>query len=109
MPTPSVPPISHLQAIALGALAGGDRSGSRIRELMAEHGVKRTLAAFYQLMARLERDGLVEGRYQQVKVGDQHVTERWYRLTAAGARTWARTRAFYQSIAAAADGRWSRA
>ena len=109
MQTPMVPPVSHLQALTLGTLVGADQPGTRIRDVMAEHGVKRTLAAFYQLMARLERDGLVEGRYQLVHVGDQTVTERWYRLTPAGVRAWNRTRAFYQALAAAADRRWSRA
>lgn len=109
MSTPELPSISHLQALALGSLVAGDRPGNRVREAMAEHGVKRTLAAFYQMMARLERDGLVEGRYQSVRAGDQSVTERWYRLTPAGAKVWNQTRAFYQALAGAADRRWSRA
>jgi len=32
--------------------------------------------AFYQMMSRLERDGLVEGRYESIVIGDQSVKER---------------------------------
>ena len=50
------------------------------------------------MMSRLERDGMVEGWYQQVKVGDQAVTERQYRTTAAGARMWQSACAFYEGV-----------
>src|SRR3954466_9257917 len=91
-----LPTISHLQFLALGVLQGGSKPGRMVRDAVAEFGVRRTLAAFYQLMARLERDGLVEGWYQQVQVGDQQVTERCYRNTGRGARAFNQTRAFYE-------------
>ena len=56
-----------------------------VRELLGRYGVRRTAPAFYQMMARLERDGLIDGWYGQVVVGDQAVTERRYRITKAGA------------------------
>jgi DNA-binding PadR family transcriptional regulator len=106
---PRVPRISHLQFLALGTLVAGERSGRAIRDQAGGFGIRRTAAAFYQLMARLERDGLVEGWYQPVRVGDQAVTERWYRITPAGTRAWSATREFYQHVIRAAGEGWSSA
>jgi len=107
--SPRLPSISHLQFLALGVLLGGERAGRAIREQVARFGVRRTGPAFYQMMARLERDGLVEGWYQQIKVGDQAVKERHYRATAAGSRAWRETRSFYQAVSGGTIGRWSNA
>jgi DNA-binding PadR family transcriptional regulator len=92
---PRLPTISHLQFLALDVLLPEEQPGRTIRAAVARFGVRRSGAAFYQFMARLERDGLVEGWYEQIQVGDQLVTERRYRITAAGTRTWTQTRAFY--------------
>ena len=105
-----LPPLSHLQFLALGVILSSEEPGRIIRDVVAEYGVRRTGAAFYQLMARLERDGLVDGWYEPIVVGDQAVRERRYRITAAGARAWRQTRAFYETVAtAAAAGRLSNA
>jgi hypothetical protein len=61
-------------------------------------------------MARLERDRLVDGWYEQVTAGDQAVTERRYRLRSAGARLWTTARDFYSTLIAQAaehNERWS--
>ena len=106
----SLPPLSHLQFLALGVVLNADRPGRVIRDTVAGFGARRTLAAFYQMMARLERDGLAEGWYAQVTVGDQLVTERRYRITASGRKAWTQTRAFYEAVsAAAASGALARA
>jgi hypothetical protein len=97
-----LPPLSHLQFLALGVLLAGDEPGRVVREVVASYGVRRTGAAFYQLMARLERDGLIEGWYEPVFVGDQAVRERRYRITAPGSRAWRQTRSFYETVATAA-------
>lgn len=103
-----LPPLSHLQFLALGVLLDGEEPGRVIREVVASYGVKRTGAAFYQLMSRLERDGLVDGWYEPIVVGDQTVRERRYRITRAGSAAWRQTRSFYESVAAAAaEGRLS--
>ena len=105
-----LPSLSHLQFLTLGVLLTAEEPGRVIREVVAEYGERRTVAAFYQLMARLERDGLVEGWYEPVVVGDQTVRERRYRITRAGVAAWRQTRAFYESVAAAAaQHRWSNA
>ena len=107
---PTLPSISHLQFLTLGVLLSSEQPGRVVREAAAEFGFRRTGAAFYQLMSRLERDGLVDGWYEQVTVGDQAVTERRYRITAAGSRAWRETRAFYESVSlASTERRWSRA
>jgi DNA-binding PadR family transcriptional regulator len=105
-----LPPLSHLQFLALGTILSSEEPGRVIRDVVADYGVRRTGAAFYQLMARLERDGLIDGWYEPIVVGDQTVRERRYRITAAGARAWRQTRAFYETVAAAAQqGRLSNA
>ena len=105
-----LPPLSHLQFLALGVILSNDEPGRVIRDVVADYGVRRTGAAFYQLMARLERDGLIEGWYEPIVVGDQAVRERRYRITPAGSRAWTHTRSFYETVvAAAARGRLSNA
>src|SRR5687768_15371466 len=93
-----LPRLTHLQFLVLGLLRHGEQPGRTIRETLAAHGVKRTAPAFYQLMARLERDGLVEGWYEQITAGDQTVTERRYRIRAQGTKLWAEARDFYAAI-----------
>ena len=103
-----IPVLTHLQFLVLGTLADGERAGREIRDLMARYGVRRTPAAFYQMMARLERQRWIEGWYEQITVGDQAVTERRYRITAGGRKRWNDARAFYDHVArAAAKLRWS--
>ena len=107
-PSSKLPTISHLQFLALGVLRAGDQPGRTIRRIAAKFGVRHTAAAFYQMMARLERDGLVEGWYEPIHVGDQVVTERRYRITSDGSRAWSQTRACYQTITLAATQKlWS--
>ncbi len=105
MQPPRIPTLSHLQFLALGVILAGDEPGRVIREAAAAHGVRSTGAAFYQLMARLERDGLVVGWYEPIVVGGQPAKERRYRITRAGTAAWRQTRAFYEAVAAAADRR----
>jgi DNA-binding PadR family transcriptional regulator len=97
-----LPGLSHLQYLALGVLLSGEQPGRVIRQRLARYGIRRTAPAFYQFMSRLERDGLVEGWYDQVTVGDQLVTERRYRITAAARRSWTHSRAFYEEVGNAA-------
>ena len=102
-----LPRLTHLQFLVLGLLRGGERPGRDLRAGIAAHGVRRSAPAFYQLMARLERDRLVDGWYQQVSAGDQVVTERRYRIRPAGAKSWSEARDFYTALIARADERWS--
>jgi len=97
-----------MQFLILGVLRGDEQPGRVLRDALAGYGIRRTGPAFYQLMARLEKDGLVDGWYEQVTVGDQAVTERRYRITADGKKQWNEARAFYDHVARAATKlRWS--
>jgi len=108
MRKPHLPDLTHLQFLVLGVLHGGEQPGRVVRDALAAYGVRRSAAAFYQMMARLERDRLVDGYYGQVVVGDQTVTERRYRITPTGTKVWSDTRAFYESVGLASlKQRWS--
>jgi DNA-binding PadR family transcriptional regulator len=102
-----LPAITHMQFLVLGLLRDAEQPGRVLREALEAHGVKRSAPAFYQLMARLERDRLVEGWYEQVTVRDQAVTERRYRLRPAGAKLWTEARDFYTAIIGRTSPRWS--
>lgn len=103
-----LPGVTHLQFLVLGILLSGQQSGRAIRQSIAQYGIRRSTPAFYQMMARLERDGMVDGWYDQVRVGDQSVTERRYRATAAGARMWEQAYTFYEGVrVSVAERRWS--
>jgi hypothetical protein len=92
-----LPEITHLQCHIIGALMGRDRSGKAVRDALGEQGIKKSGPGFYQLMARLEDSGMVKGWYEQRQIGDQLVKERWYRVTATGAKAWRATTDFYAS------------
>ena len=104
--SPKLPVLTHLQFLVLGVLRTDPQPGRTLRKVLAFYGIRRTGPAFYQLMARMEKDRLVDGWYEQVAVGDQAVTERHYRITGAGARRWNDARAFYEHVATA-NLRWS--
>lgn len=108
MSKPTLPTLTHLQFLVLGVLRTDDQPGRVVRQVLASYGVRRSGPAFYQLMARLERERLVEGWYEQISVGDQAVTERRYRITADGTRRWNRAQAFYEQVSCTpARIRWS--
>ena len=90
-----IPDITHLQFLVLGMLRDGERAGRVLRRALARHGVQRSAPAFYQMMARLEDAGLVEGAYDQKVVDGQIIKERRYLITTRGAAAWTATRAFY--------------
>ena len=90
-----IPKLSHLQFLVTGLLRGRKLPGREVRERLADFGVKKSGPAFYQLMARLEEAGLVEGSYHQEIVQSQIIRERHYTLTASGLRSWESCRDFY--------------
>ena len=108
MSKPQLPALTHMQFLVLGVLRNDELPGRALRDVLAGYGIRRTGPAFYQLMARLEKDRLVDGWYEQITVGDQAVTERRYRISADGKRRWNEARAFYDHVARAATKlRWS--
>jgi len=93
--------VTHLQFLILESLSAGERSGRDLRALLAGHRVKSSAPAFYQMMARLEEGGLIEGWYEQKVVGRQLLKERRYRIARPGQRALAETRAFYHDYLSA--------
>ncbi len=100
-----LPPLSSLQFSVLGALLDAPRNGRDLRRTLRGLGVRRTLAAFYQLMARLEDAGCVDGWYEQEVIRGQLIKERHYRITAAGGAAWQATKKFYSGEAGPARAR----
>jgi DNA-binding PadR family transcriptional regulator len=98
-----IPDITHLQFLILGMLRSEARLGREIRRDLARHGARRSGPAFYQMMARLEDAGLIDGEYDQKIVRGQIIKERRYTLTPAGQTAWRATRDFYVSKIAAFD------
>ena len=102
-----LPKLTHMQYLVLGLLKEGEQPGRLLRDALAGYGVRRSAPAFSQLMARLERDRLVDGWYEQVAAGDQAVTERRYRLRPSGAKLWSEARDFYAAAIALPSARLS--
>ncbi len=92
----ALPPVTHLQFLILESLAGNEHAGREVRSTLADHGARRTLPAFYELMARLEKAGLVRGSYSPKTVNGQIVRERRYAITEAGREAHAATCRFYR-------------
>ena len=90
-----IPKLSHLQFLVVGIVRGGSLPGRTVRARLADFGVRKSGPGFYQLMARLEDAGLVEGRYEKEIVEGQIIRERHYQLTASGSRAWEGSRDFY--------------
>src|SRR5262249_53068516 len=98
-----MPEITHLQFLVLGMLRSEPQLGRHLRKELARHGVRRSGPAFYQMMARLEEAGLIEGEYDQKVLSGQIIKERRYTLTTGGATAWNATRDFYLSSIAVFD------
>lgn len=90
-----LPEITHLQFVVLGTLLDGPQTGRDVRARLQEFGVRKSGPAFYQLMARLEDGGLVQGQYEQEVVDGQRIKQRRYKVRAAGRRAWQASRDFY--------------
>ncbi len=90
-----LPPLTHLQFLVLDALHASTRSGAEIRDRLAEHGVKKSTAAFYQLMSRLEDARFVKGWLVNATVDGYPVRERHYKILAKGSTARIKTLEFY--------------
>ena len=91
-----LPEITHLQFYVLLVIGGVERSGRYVREKLAEEGQRKSLPAFYQMMARLEEAGLVKASTRQLDIDGQKVNERWYKVTGAGLKALHETQEFYR-------------
>lgn len=90
-----LPTLTHLQFLILGQLIGGDKYGRDLRATLASEGARKTPAAFYSLMARLEDAGLVDGWYRTEASQGVTIRERCYRVLGPGVAAWNETNQFY--------------
>jgi DNA-binding PadR family transcriptional regulator len=88
-------PLTHLQFLVLDEIGAGNISGQELRMRLANHGVRKSAPAFYQLMARLEEAKFVEGWYEQTQVEGQAIKQRRYKVTGVGASARRQTAEFY--------------
>ena len=100
-----LPRLTHLQFIVLGMLFNEERSGDSIRTSLKGNAVRQTGPAFYQMMARLEDAGWVQGWYAKNEVDGYIFKERRYRITEPGRDAWQATRDFYQEAVRLVEGR----
>lgn len=85
-------PLTELQFVAIECLLAGERTGPELLKELKAKGWKRSLAAFYQLMRRLEDAKFVDGRYEVAEKGGYTVRLRRYRALGKGVRAYNETR-----------------
>jgi DNA-binding PadR family transcriptional regulator len=81
--------------VILSLLGEHTVSGRQLRERLKDIGLKRSGPAFYQLMARLEERGYVQGWYKQAVIDGQIIKQRFYNVTSEGFRVLQHTQRFY--------------
>lgn len=79
-------------------LEPGERSGRSSRESMNQCGYKMNGTSFYQMCARLEDDGLIEGWYTGKTVNNVKIMQRWHRITDKGRQVLEESRNGVQSV-----------
>jgi len=94
-----LPKLTHLQIVVLAISAEGEQWGKEFREKLAVRGCRMSGPAFYQLMARMEDAGLIEGGYQTKVVKGQTLKQRRYRPTGEGQRVLRNVVEFYAETA----------
>lgn len=94
----NLPKCSHLQVAVLSCLGTDELSGRELRAALKAAGFKKSGAAFYQLMARLEDSDWVAGRYEEDTLHGEKVRERRYKVTGSGREARALAISFYESV-----------
>lgn len=101
----NLPKCSHLQIAVLSCLGTNEMSGRELRASLKASGIRKSGAAFYQLMARLEDSDWVVGRYHEDMLHGEKVRERRYKVTGAGRQARAEALAFYENVGKATFGK----
>ena len=91
-----IPALTHLQFLLLSALAHQPKTGKELRDFLTKQSIRKSGPSFYQLMARMEEAGWIEGWYSQVVIDGQIIKERNYKMTPKGRQGVAQYRAFYE-------------
>lgn len=93
----NLPKLTPLQFLVLCHLREHhDLGGTELRALLAKDGASVQGPAFYQLMARMTRAGLIRSKYHDRQIGNQTVSESRHRITVHGFNELVATREFYQ-------------
>jgi len=86
------------QLHVLNSLDGQDRYGLEImRHLKAEHNISLILGSLYNVLGKLERDGLVESYFGEATEARGGRRKRFYRISALGERSLQEVRLQLQS------------
>lgn len=97
-----LPPLTHLQFSIIDALGPNEFSGADLRQIIAkEHGIAKSLAAFYTLMKRLEDSKFLQGRYELTEIEGYRAKERFYKTTGKGMRALRETMDWYANAGVA--------
>lgn len=90
-----IPKISHLQFMILQSLHTEEKTGKQLRNELRLEGVKRTKAAFYQLMNRMEWSGLIKSNYKGETPEYQQLKDKYFNITKKGIIFYTKTIEFY--------------
>ena len=75
------PSLTVYQLSILDAVSCAEIKGADLREALRQKGFENTPASFSGAMLRLERDGLVEGRYVVTQSGNTTIREKYFTIT----------------------------
>jgi DNA-binding PadR family transcriptional regulator len=92
-----MPDLSHRQFFIVDLVGDDEHSGRYIRDRLNDHGIKTSLPAFYQMMARLEDAELIRGFYVTTPVKGHVLKERHYKSLAHGRKQCQVVLDFYKS------------
>jgi len=82
----AIPSITTLQGLTIQLISKTEIRGRELRELLEKNGAKMSSPAFYQMMARLEENGFIGGRYVTKRLEGNTIKERWYKAHVKGQR-----------------------
>lgn len=85
------------QFVVLDIVRGRETPGRKLRAELEARGIKKDRAVFYQLMARMEGAGLIEGSYFRNIIDGRGFREKQYKVTGAGEAAYQAKLAFYKS------------
>lgn len=89
-----VPDLSRAEMAVLATIVSKERYGLEIRNTVQELGQSLSLAGLYTTLARLEKQGLVKGRWGDETVDSrQGARRRYYAITGLGERALKETKA----------------
>ena len=93
----ALPGLTSLQFLVISEIGKEVRSGQFLRERLKKQGIKNSLPAFYQLMARLEELNFVQGRYETGETDGYTIREKYYKILNDGIVAFRETRDFFNS------------